>query len=63
MYVLGTSHKTEFKLPEDDELHPEWRNEGLLILYTERERNSLPMLLSDLISTGSRPEFSQGCQS
>lgn len=27
-YVLGTSHKTEFKLPEDDELHPEWRNEG-----------------------------------
>lgn len=28
-YVLGTSHKAEFKLPEDDELHPEWRNEGL----------------------------------
>lgn len=28
-YVLGTSRKTGFKLPDDDELHPEWRNEGL----------------------------------
>lgn len=27
-YVLGTSHKADFRLPEDDELHPEWRNEG-----------------------------------
>ncbi|KAL3470459.1 CPSF A subunit region-domain-containing protein [Aspergillus californicus] len=26
-YVLGTCHRSEFKLPEDDELHPEWRNE------------------------------------
>ena len=29
-YVLGTSTSVEFKLPEDDELHPEWRNEGSL---------------------------------
>lgn len=28
MYVLGTSHQAEFKLPDDDELHPEWGNEG-----------------------------------
>lgn len=28
-YVLGTSHKADFQLPDDDELHPEWRNEGL----------------------------------
>lgn len=28
-YVLGTSRKADFKLPDDDELHPEWRNEGL----------------------------------
>lgn len=26
-YVLGTCHRSEFKLPDDDELHPEWRNE------------------------------------
>ncbi|KAL1982296.1 hypothetical protein VTN96DRAFT_1454 [Rasamsonia emersonii] len=26
-YVLGTSYKADFRLPEDDELHPEWRNE------------------------------------
>ena len=28
-YVIGTSQKTGFKLPENDELHHEWRNEGL----------------------------------
>ncbi|KAG2005350.1 hypothetical protein GB937_008766 [Aspergillus fischeri] len=27
-YVLGTSHSADFKLPDDDELHPDWRNEG-----------------------------------
>jgi cleavage and polyadenylation specificity factor subunit 1 len=27
-YVLGTSQKVDFKLPEDDELHTEWGNEG-----------------------------------
>ncbi|KAJ6145223.1 hypothetical protein N7470_009118 [Penicillium chermesinum] len=27
-YVLGTSTVVEFKLPEDDELHPEWRGES-----------------------------------
>lgn len=28
-YVLGTSRNVDFKLPDDDELHPEWRNESL----------------------------------
>lgn len=28
-YVLGTSCNVSFKLPDDDELHPEWRNESL----------------------------------
>ncbi|GAQ12043.1 protein cft1 [Aspergillus lentulus] len=27
-YVLATSHSADFKLPDDDELHPDWRNEG-----------------------------------
>ncbi|KAI9367816.1 CPSF A subunit region-domain-containing protein [Aspergillus egyptiacus] len=31
-YVLGTSHKSGFKLPEGDELHPEWRNEVISFL-------------------------------
>jgi cleavage and polyadenylation specificity factor subunit 1 len=28
-YVVGTSRNVEFKLPDNDELHPEWRNEGI----------------------------------
>jgi len=28
-YVLGTSQKSDFKLPEDDEVHIEWRSEGM----------------------------------
>ncbi|KAL4813383.1 CPSF A subunit region-domain-containing protein [Aspergillus spinulosporus] len=31
-YVLGTCQKCEFRLPEDDELHPEWRNEEISFL-------------------------------
>ncbi|KAJ5677429.1 Cleavage/polyadenylation specificity factor A subunit C-terminal [Penicillium maclennaniae] len=31
-YVLGTSSKVGFKLPEDDELHPEWRMESITFL-------------------------------
>ncbi|KAL4940501.1 hypothetical protein BDV06DRAFT_196443 [Aspergillus oleicola] len=31
-YVLGTCHRSAFKLPEDDELHPEWRNEDISFL-------------------------------
>lgn len=31
-YVVATSVKTEFKLPENDELHPEWRTEGVSFL-------------------------------
>jgi cleavage and polyadenylation specificity factor subunit 1 len=29
-YVLSSSSSVGFKLPENDELHPEWRDEGLL---------------------------------
>ncbi|PYI06271.1 protein cft1 [Aspergillus sclerotiicarbonarius CBS 121057] len=36
MYVLGTCHATDFKLPEDDELHPEWRNEAVSFLPSGR---------------------------
>ncbi|KAF3403665.1 Protein cft1 [Penicillium rolfsii] len=28
-YVVGSSHNVEFKLPDNDELHPEWRNEEI----------------------------------
>lgn len=33
-YVLGTSHSADFKLPDDDELHPDWRNEGMTFVIT-----------------------------
>ncbi|PYH99545.1 protein cft1 [Aspergillus ellipticus CBS 707.79] len=33
-YVLGTCHTTDFKLPADDELHPEWRNEAISLFPT-----------------------------
>ncbi|GCB24782.1 protein cft1 [Aspergillus awamori] len=36
MYVLGTCHATDFKLPEDDELHPEWRNEAISFFPSAR---------------------------
>ncbi|CAL5868815.1 uncharacterized protein PFLUO_LOCUS3042 [Penicillium psychrofluorescens] len=28
-YVLATSQQVDWKLPDDDELHPEWRNESM----------------------------------
>ncbi|KAL4927927.1 cleavage/polyadenylation factor CFT1 [Aspergillus undulatus] len=31
-YVLGTCHRSAFKLPDDDELHPEWRSEDISFL-------------------------------
>ncbi|KAF7593874.1 mRNA cleavage and polyadenylation factor subunit [Aspergillus hancockii] len=40
VYVLGTCHRTEFKLPDDDELHPEWRNE-VASFSPEVQRSSL----------------------
>ncbi|KAE8320845.1 CPSF A subunit region-domain-containing protein [Aspergillus sergii] len=43
MYVLGTSHRAEFKLPEDDELHPEWRNE-MTSFFPEVQRSSLKVV-------------------
>ncbi|GAA89393.1 cleavage and polyadenylation specificity factor subunit A [Aspergillus luchuensis IFO 4308] len=36
MYVLGTCHATDFKLPDDDELHPEWRNEAISFFPSAR---------------------------
>ncbi|KAK1141930.1 mRNA cleavage and polyadenylation factor subunit [Aspergillus melleus] len=42
-YVLGSCHKTSFKLPEDDELHPEWRNE-VISLLPEVHQSSLRLL-------------------
>ncbi|GIC92592.1 cleavage/polyadenylation factor CFT1 [Aspergillus udagawae] len=36
-YVLGTSHSADFKLPEDDELHPDWRNEVISFLPELRQ--------------------------
>lgn len=32
-YVLSTSSPVEFKLPENDELHPEWRSEGRFLCF------------------------------
>ncbi len=32
VYVLGTSQKVDFRLPEDDDFHHEWKGEGILIL-------------------------------
>ncbi|KAE8350582.1 protein cft1 [Aspergillus coremiiformis] len=43
MYILGTCHKTEFKLPDDDELHPEWRNE-INSFFPEVQRSSLKVV-------------------
>lgn len=31
-YVVATSTNVDFKLPENDELHPEWRNESISFL-------------------------------
>ncbi|KAF9894195.1 mRNA cleavage and polyadenylation factor subunit [Aspergillus nanangensis] len=42
-YVLGTCHKTEFKLPDSDELHPEWRNEAIAF-PPEVDRSSLKVV-------------------
>lgn len=33
-YVIGTSAKEDFKLPEDDESHTEWRNECMETPFT-----------------------------
>ncbi|KAG2415737.1 hypothetical protein HFD88_006928 [Aspergillus terreus] len=42
-YVLGTSHRAEWKLPDDDELHPEWRNEVISFL-PEVDQSSLKVV-------------------
>ncbi|KAL2824543.1 CPSF A subunit region-domain-containing protein [Aspergillus cavernicola] len=42
-YVLGTCHRSEFKLPENDELHPEWRNEVISFL-PEVQQSSLKVV-------------------
>ena len=45
-YIVGTSCKTGFKLPENDELHLEWRNEGWFQLNISGEH----VLTSSVIS-------------
>ncbi|KAL5365766.1 CPSF A subunit region-domain-containing protein [Aspergillus floccosus] len=42
-YVLGTSQRAEWKLPDDDELHPEWRNEVITFL-PEVDQSSLKVV-------------------
>ncbi|PYH46687.1 cleavage/polyadenylation factor CFT1 [Aspergillus saccharolyticus JOP 1030-1] len=42
-YVLGTCERTRFRLPEDDELHPEWRNEVVSFL-PQVHRSSLKII-------------------
>ncbi|OAX83062.1 hypothetical protein ACJ72_02580 [Emergomyces africanus] len=42
-YVLGTSQKVDFKLPEDDEIHPEWRNE-MISFFPKIDKGSVKLL-------------------
>lgn len=42
-YVLGTSYKADFKLPGDDELHPEWRDE-VMSFFPRVERGSIKIV-------------------
>ncbi|EFE34581.1 uncharacterized protein ARB_06344 [Trichophyton benhamiae CBS 112371] len=42
-YVIGTSAKEDFKLPEDDESHTEWRNEFITFL-PQLERGTIKLL-------------------
>ncbi|KAL3455560.1 CPSF A subunit region-domain-containing protein [Aspergillus heterothallicus] len=42
-YVLGTCTRSEFKLPDDDELHPEWRNE-VISFVPEVDQSSLKVI-------------------
>ncbi|KAL2828869.1 CPSF A subunit region-domain-containing protein [Aspergillus pseudoustus] len=42
-YLLGTCTRSEFKLPDDDELHPEWRNE-VISFVPEVDRSSLKVV-------------------
>ncbi|KAJ0421006.1 CPSF A subunit region-domain-containing protein [Aspergillus carlsbadensis] len=42
-YVLGTCTRASFKLPDDDELHPEWRNE-VISFVPEVDQSSLKVV-------------------
>ncbi|EFR01919.1 serine/threonine protein kinase [Nannizzia gypsea CBS 118893] len=42
-YVIGTSTKEDFKLPEDDESHTEWRNEFITFL-PQLDRGTVKLL-------------------
>ncbi|KAL2814743.1 CPSF A subunit region-domain-containing protein [Aspergillus granulosus] len=42
-YVLGTCTRSEFRLPQDDELHPEWRSEEITFV-PEVDRSSLKVV-------------------
>ncbi|TPX25049.1 mRNA cleavage and polyadenylation factor subunit [Coccidioides immitis] len=43
IYALGSSHKVDFKLPEDDEIHPEWRSE-VISFMPQLERGCIKLL-------------------
>jgi cleavage and polyadenylation specificity factor subunit 1 len=58
-YVLGTSHRAGFKLPDDDELHPEWRNEGLFGFSIP---GCILMITRYFLIPGGRGELCQGRQ-
>lgn len=41
VYALGMSRQSDFKLSEDDEMHPEWKNEGIVPLPSHWEMTAL----------------------
>lgn len=63
-YVVGTTRDQDFKLPDDDELHPEWRNEGKLAFTFPHLLSYEPRLtdISDISSAQSRAWPSQVTQ-
>ena len=58
-YVLGTRRNADFKLPDDDDFHHEWRSEGLplLILSRIQNRQADTVLFTDI---SFRPQIDQG---
>lgn len=55
-YVLGTSQKLDFQLPED-EFHYEWNSEGNLIESNKLPLQQLIRLASDILL---KPQIDQG---
>ncbi|EXJ92763.1 hypothetical protein A1O3_01315 [Capronia epimyces CBS 606.96] len=55
-YVLATNHMAEFRLPQDDEWHPEWQNEDTRFLPTTIQ-SSLKLLSAKSHSIISQYQF------